>query len=395
MKRCVVDNTTTESLVMLLHENPRGLLMIKDELSGLIFGLNQYKAGGKGDDRQVYLQLWSGDTICNDRKSDKTGEPLFVPDGFLAIIGGTQPDVLDNFRGTRKHGGGPVADGFMDRFLAGYPEGLPAVGEEWREVPEAVLATWDNTVNALINLQMCSEANGQLRPYYVRFSEEGRVAWKALTDHHAAEVNAEGFPNHLRDVWSKMRGYCARLALVLSCLRLASRPVSSSLLDGVPASGDDVIAQDVYGASRLVDYLKGHARKVYAILDADPRVADARRVLRCLAENPDLLESSFTRRDIYQHLRKTFRTPESLDQPLTVLAEHRFLRAIPPARNNGRPGLVPDRYEVNPLWDGRWRPQETSTDHRGEDRKADEVAEDELSGQSPEPHATTQEDPPF
>src|SRR6185369_303459 len=89
LKRCVVSDVTTESLGIILCENPRGVVMIRDELVGLVAGMNQYK-GGRGHDRQVYLALWSGDTIVIDRKSDKSrqGAPLYVTDPFAAIVGG-------------------------------------------------------------------------------------------------------------------------------------------------------------------------------------------------------------------------------------------------------------------------------------------------------------------
>ena len=70
--RCLVGNVTTESLQPILDENPRGVLMIRNELSGLVAGLNQYKQGG--DDRQFYLDLWDGTPIINDRKSDRSRE---------------------------------------------------------------------------------------------------------------------------------------------------------------------------------------------------------------------------------------------------------------------------------------------------------------------------------
>src|SRR5262249_12000466 len=108
MRRCIASDTTTESLCLLLNENPRGLLMIKDELSGLVAGLNQSKAGGKGHDRQIYLGLWAGEPVMVDRKSDRTGEPLYVHDPFVAIVGGIQPAVLDRLRGDG-HRGAPAA----------------------------------------------------------------------------------------------------------------------------------------------------------------------------------------------------------------------------------------------------------------------------------------------
>src|SRR5262249_30303401 len=59
-RRVMLDKVTgAEKLIRLLSENPRGLLQCKDELTALIGGMNQYR-GGRGDDRQTYLSLWSG-----------------------------------------------------------------------------------------------------------------------------------------------------------------------------------------------------------------------------------------------------------------------------------------------------------------------------------------------
>ena len=64
-RRCLLADTTTEAMAGLLQDNPRGVLMIQDEMAALVCSLNQYK-GGKGYDRQVYLQLWSQGTIRVD-----------------------------------------------------------------------------------------------------------------------------------------------------------------------------------------------------------------------------------------------------------------------------------------------------------------------------------------
>ena len=47
LERVIVNDTTTETLGLVLHENSRGVALVRDELSGLIASLNQYK-GGKG-----------------------------------------------------------------------------------------------------------------------------------------------------------------------------------------------------------------------------------------------------------------------------------------------------------------------------------------------------------
>ena len=65
-KRVVVGDTTTESLAILWSENPRGLVMLRNELMGLTAGMNQYRAGGRGHDRQVFLDVFDGNTVTID-----------------------------------------------------------------------------------------------------------------------------------------------------------------------------------------------------------------------------------------------------------------------------------------------------------------------------------------
>jgi hypothetical protein len=128
-QRVVCQNTTTETLKILLDQNPRGLMMIRNELSGLVAGMNQYK-GGRGDDRQFYLDTWDHTTIYNDRKSEKglEGAPLCIRHPFTAIFGNIQPDVLPMMRGEGVRGMPPPNDGWLDRFLFCIPNPLPMVG---------------------------------------------------------------------------------------------------------------------------------------------------------------------------------------------------------------------------------------------------------------------------
>jgi 5S rRNA maturation endonuclease (ribonuclease M5) len=125
--RIVVGDTTTESLAVIWGENPRGVLMLRNELMRLIAGMNQYRSGGRGHDRQVYLDVFDTNTIAIDRKSDKTrqGVPLYVQDPYLSIYGTLQPDVLPRLRGEVVRGIPPADDGWFDRWLLVYPSELP------------------------------------------------------------------------------------------------------------------------------------------------------------------------------------------------------------------------------------------------------------------------------
>jgi hypothetical protein len=160
LRRCLVGNITTECLALKLQDNPRGLLMIRNELSGLLCGMNQYKRGG--DDRPTYVELWDSQTILVDRKSDteRDGEPLFVRNAFLSIYGTTQPDRLD---GLRLHGGpqrSPVNDGFLERWLPVAPEKRLARGLRFRSVSTFALTGWKRAVDGLLDLKMNKTEEG-------------------------------------------------------------------------------------------------------------------------------------------------------------------------------------------------------------------------------------------
>jgi hypothetical protein len=121
---------TVERLSELLQNTPRGLVIIRDELTGWVASMNQYRARGVGADRMFFLQAWGGEPISVMRKAQQAG-PVFVAHPFLAIVGGLPPNLLSRLRGERD-----VSDGFLDRILFAYPEPLPAVGETWCSVSD-------------------------------------------------------------------------------------------------------------------------------------------------------------------------------------------------------------------------------------------------------------------
>src|SRR5262249_27496519 len=114
-RRINVDDATMEVLPLILADNPRGLIMVRDELSALILGLNQYKAGGKGSDRANLLKIWSGDMIVRDRVNHEANIPIRCPHPALSIVGGLTPDMLGELMDPKGR-----ADGFIDRFLLVY-----------------------------------------------------------------------------------------------------------------------------------------------------------------------------------------------------------------------------------------------------------------------------------
>jgi hypothetical protein len=339
-ERIIVENITVETLCRTLYENPRGVALIRDEASGLVASLNEYK-NGKGADKQFYLSAWSGDPLYVDRKSDKNsrGGPLHVYQPFVGIIGGIQPEILPAIAGETRRGRRHAQDGFIDRFAIAWPDLMPHVGEQGLDISAEAIRAWDDCIRGLHALEMVPEGEYQ-RPYFVKLNQSGREEWQRFTDRHAEEMNAPSFPPHLIGPWSKLRGMTARFALILHLMRSVDSVNSVNARQG-KGMVDGMAVRD---AARVTAYLKDHAKKVHACMGTDPRIADARRVLQWVITNK---LQRFTKRDVHRQFPTLLTSTDEIDAILDILEKH---YAIIPVENNQRgPGRkASPSYLVNP-----------------------------------------------
>jgi hypothetical protein len=143
---------------------------------------------------------------------------------------------------------------------------------------------------------------------------------------------------HLAGWAAKLAGATCRLAALLH--------VAGHLRDGWahPISTDTFA-----GAIRLADYLVEHARAVFDLMGADPRVDDARWLLEWIARTN---RTQFSRRDAHQAARGRFRKATDLEPALRLLEEYGYLRRVDsePSRDpHGRGRPASPRFGVNPL----------------------------------------------
>jgi hypothetical protein len=243
MERTYADDTTVESLVGILQDNPRGLLIYKDELTGWVRSHDQYKAGGKGSDRQHWLSVWSNQAIVVDRKS-RQGDPTYVERPWVSLVGGIQPAMLPEL-------GGSMEDGLLDRFLFCYPKHSQTDLSDV-EIGADTEAEYAGLYAKLSPLRMVEDEVGQQAPNVVPMSREARRLFKEIHDEIGRETLEPGFPLRLQGVWAKMRGYLARISLVLALCRSVEHD-----------EPEQVEEEDVKNAARIVAYFKAHARRVY------------------------------------------------------------------------------------------------------------------------------------
>jgi hypothetical protein len=330
-RRIDVDDITMEALPLILADNPRGLIMPRDELTAFVLGMNRFKAG-KGNDRPNALKIWSGEAIKKDRVTHENHAPIRCPHPCLTIVGGLPPDMLRSMADPQGR-----ADGFLDRFLFTYPESLPVAAWSERGVPEDTAADWSALVGRLWERPV-ADKDGRKVPHVARFTHEGKAEWHRHYDAHVAEMNAPDFDPAFRGPGEKLREYAGRLALILACLDHAADPTRDTTT--VP----DVGPSTVVGAWRLVAYFKSHARRVHAAMALGSGIGGGpvvKAIVDWLRNGPNL---SFSEHDIKQARRRI--EPEALERSLAYLTTRNAIRERPPVSTGGRPGSPV--YDVNP-----------------------------------------------
>jgi len=192
-KKVFVDDITVESLKEVLSNNPRGVVLIKDEISSWINSHDQYK-GGKGNDKEFFLEAWAGGSTVSDRKNK---EEINIPKLSLAITGGIPPNELIKLQ---KH----MDDGLIDRILLAFPK-----SQEKKWVETGIGFQLKESLQSLF-LRLYHDDEKELwildkegREYFLDW-------WQDVEDQKdTASENMIGF-------LSKMTAHAARIALVLT-----------------------------------------------------------------------------------------------------------------------------------------------------------------------------------
>jgi hypothetical protein len=244
-QRSIVHEPTMEELAHILADNPRGLLLLQDEITGWVRGMNQYKA--KGSDRSRWLSIWSSVEFSVDRRSEH-GKPLRVWQPFVGVTGGIQPDLLHELRPM-----GTGDDGFLDRLLFSWPEDRV---RRWTEatIDPFTRDRYRQIVLRLLALEMEPDAQERLRPKRIPLREDAKALWVERYNAHRDEMMVQSFDPRLHGAWAKLDSYAARFALIVHCARAAAEECEDDALD----------TESVEGAWSLVDYFKAGARRAYS-----------------------------------------------------------------------------------------------------------------------------------
>lgn len=257
-KRLLVEDTTVEALSEVLKDNPRGILCLKDELTGWFASMDAYKGGAKGAsmDRAHWLEAYNGGRRSIDRV---TRGSINIPNWSVCMIGGIQEEMIRRVASTMGH------DGLLQRFMVVCAR--PAV-KDLDRVPN---------MDAMEDYRQLFDRLAQLSPSDepVRMSEMAHQSRERVSDYARKMVSAFDHP-HMQAWLGKWDGLFSRLVLlyhVIECMKYNAYPTT---IEVSPESAGRV--------ERLMcGFLLHHAIHFYSeILDANDAMQHTRQLARLI-----------------------------------------------------------------------------------------------------------------
>lgn len=308
-RRYLVNDSTVEALGKILAENPRGVVVLRDELMGL---LRYIEKEGQESARAFYLEGWSGDGYF---ETDRIGRGnLRISGVCVSVIGTIQPGPLGSYiYQARKNGSGD--DGFIQRFqLAVWPED-PA---EWVNVDR-----WPDTAarqkafsvfERLDHINPVTTDGVEIDPCdndslpYLHFTPEAQARfnnWMTIRENALREGHEHpAMESHL----TKYRSLIPSLALIIHLAEGAGGLVSLHALEKAILWGD---------------YLESHARRIFAPA-TDLATGSAKALVKAIFSGE--VGERFRARDVYRNHWSGLSTKEDVQEAVGLLLELGWLR---------------------------------------------------------------------
>lgn len=351
-RRYLTQDATVEKLGELLRDNPRGLLVLRDELAGWVRTMD--KPGREGD-REFYLEAWNG---TGSYTFDRIGRgTIHIPALTISIVGGIQPGKLSAYVSEAVEGG-EGADGLLQRLqVLVWPDRLGEWGspERWPDTEAknrafTIFEHLDNLGPASLGVECEPGEIPALR--FAPDAQELWDEWRAELENRLRSSELASSPA-LESHLSKYRSLLPSLALLFHLIAMVAEtlddggaksnksPFGTSVTEVLDLSGEndasvdwsEVSLEAAKQAAAWCEFLEAHARKVYAV-ELNPGVEEAHALAAKIKEGA--LGHGDSVRDIYRHHWQGLRTPAQVERALGVLKKAGWVRVYT-TDTGGRP----------------------------------------------------------
>lgn len=335
LRRLIVNDATFEALHQTMNENPAGILVIRDELTGW---WSQLDRAGREGERAFCLEAWNGDT---GHTIDRIGRgTIHVPACCMSMLGGIQPGRLRSYLIDALKDG-PTNDGLIQRFqLLVWPDTSPEYTYVDRQPDARCEAMAARVFSKLLEMDEDSPAR-------YRFAPDAQKLFIDWTGALECKLRGKDLHPALTSHLSKYRKLMPALALLFE---LADRAASGEKIncdapgESVPVSLDHTIQ-----AAGFCEYLESHAQRIYSCVTT-PQMRAAQMLAEKIKTRKVAAEGAFTLRDVYLKGWSGLHSPELVRMAVEVLEDASWVRVIDQEVGafGGRPS---SRYFVNPrIW---------------------------------------------
>jgi putative DNA primase/helicase len=319
-KRYKTNDPTIEKLALIMQDNPQGILLLRDEISGWLESLS--KSGREGS-REFYLEAWNGNgSFSIDRIGRGT---TYTESVCLSIFGGIQPDKLKKYMDRYEASCGN--DGFLERFqVAVYPDARTSWQLIDRNPDEPAKKKAFDTFESLDQISI-DEAS----PVVLSFSPKAQEAYNTWRSKLELRLISSDLSNHQKSYLSKYRSLMPSLALIFH---------TAKDNDLTP----EILLSSVQQAICWCEVLESHTNKILGLSLAPEAAAEF--FLDKMKEGE--IYNGQRVREISRKKWKGLTSSNKINQAITLLQEHGYLIK---SRETSR-GTASDIIYINPSFDG-------------------------------------------
>lgn len=346
LKRYIANDGTHQKLGEILAQTNNGLLIARDELTGLLASLDGEQ---NNDARNFYLEAFNG---TGSHVMDRVGRgSTFIETHCLSVIGGIQPNKLERY--LSKTIKGLDNDGLMQRFqLAVYPDHIKGLKEQDiapnKEIRQAVYDLFETIDNMSIGDFIKYGANPpddfNKRPYYY-FNDEAYHTFMQWYDDNKAKAE-ECEHSVMAEHMMKYPKTIPSLALIFHLVDCIEHQANLGRI-GMNA---------LNAALKWHSMLETHMTRIYSLVTDSANIKAAylsEKLLNMAKSSTDKTDETlwinggFTARQLVRKGWKGLTDSDDVQNALEVLLEQKWLdwQEVPSTGQGGRPT---ERYYINP-----------------------------------------------
>lgn len=312
-RRYILNDTTTEKLMLIHKDNPNGLMVYREELIGWFASLDKR---GREEDRSLSLQSWSGKQSFEVDRINRGN--LYLPHVCLSLFGNMVPSSIEKYLKEKLYKSGGD-DGLLDRIqLLIYPELI----KDWKRIDRTpndkelnnvfkVYESLDNFDYTKFKLEMDDVDSIP----HIHFGSDAQELYnKWITKLERRILSGKIRPEIL--------GHISKYRSLMPSLSLVFHMVDQSLK--TPSDIESTIqSPSVKRAIYWCRYLESQLHKIYDIVIPDKKTSsDAllTKIYKGKVVNGNRI------RDIYRHGWSLLDTKDKVNDAVLMLSEDNILR---------------------------------------------------------------------